>query len=64
MTIFVSAGLALQANMAHIKKPGWAEVPAAAGLPALPILVCSCMCVTRRWTWHCRWPDLCGVNMT
>lgn len=36
MTTFVSAGLAVQANMAHIKKPGWAEVPGTAGLPALP----------------------------
>ena len=35
MITFVSAGLAVQANMAHIKKPGWVEVPAAAGLPAL-----------------------------
>ena len=46
MTTFVSAGLAVQANMTHIKKPGWVEVPAAAGLPALHDLVCSCMCVT------------------
>ena len=36
MNTFVSAGLAVQANMAHVKKPCWAEVPAAADLPALP----------------------------
>ena len=36
MTTFVSAGLAVQANMAHIKKPNWEEVPADAGLPSLP----------------------------
>ena len=36
MTTFVSAGLAAQANMAHIKKPNWEEVPADAGLPSLP----------------------------
>ena len=33
---FFSVGLAVQANMAHINKPGWAEVPAVAGQPALP----------------------------
>ena len=36
MTTFFNAGLAVHANMAHIKKLGWVESPTAAGLPTLP----------------------------
>ena len=36
MTTFVSAGLAIQANMAHIQKSHWEVVPADNGMPILP----------------------------
>ena len=36
MTTFVSAGLAIQANMAHIQKSDWEVVPDDGGMPVLP----------------------------
>ena len=63
LTTFVSAGLAVHANMAHIKKPCWAEVPPAAGLPTLPDFGVFVHVREECRTWHCRWSDLRGMNM-